>query len=160
MGLPWWSSGTESPLLMHCTWVQSPVRELRTKIPHASGQLSPHATMKTQHNKQKTTFSHSPAALLSLCTCCHRPVPMYLHRLSQWLSGQEPAGNAEEAGLTSGLGRSPGGGNGNSFQYSCLGNPIDRRAWQATVQGVTKSQTRLIMYTHACIFISTNPQLF
>ena len=85
---------------------------------------------------------------------------MYLHRIPQWLSGEEPAKNAGEAGLISGFTRSPGGGNGNSFQYSCLGNLIDRRAWQATVQGVTRHQTRLIMYTHACIFISTDPQLF
>ena len=39
------------------------------------------------------------------------------------------------------LGRSPGGGHGNSHQYSCLENPMDREAWQATVHGVTKSQT-------------------
>ena len=39
------------------------------------------------------------------------------------------------------LGRSPGGGHGNSLQYSCLENPMDREAWQATVHGVTKSQT-------------------
>ena len=38
-------------------------------------------------------------------------------------------------------GRSPGEGNGNPLQYSCLGNPIDREAWWATVQGVTKSWT-------------------
>ena len=38
---------------------------------------------------------------------------------------------------------SPGEGNGNSLQYSCLGNPMDRGAWRATVHGVTKSQTRL-----------------
>ena len=38
-------------------------------------------------------------------------------------------------------GRSPGEGNGNSLQYSCLENPIDRGAWQATVHGVTRSQT-------------------
>ena len=42
-----------------------------------------------------------------------------------------------------GSGSSPGKGNGNSFQYSCLGIPMDRGAWQATVLGVTKSQTRL-----------------
>ena len=36
------------------------------------------------------------------------------------------------------LGRSPGGGNGNPFQYSCLGNPMDRGAWCATVHGVTE----------------------
>ena len=39
-----------------------------------------------------------------------------------------------------GLGRSPGEGNGNPLQYSCLGNPVDRGAWQATVIGVTKEQ--------------------
>ena len=41
---------------------------------------------------------------------------------------------------------SPGGGHGNSLQYSCLQNPMDRGAWQATVHGVTKSQTRLSDY--------------
>ena len=40
-------------------------------------------------------------------------------------------------------GRSPREGSGNSLQYSCLGNPMDRGAWQATVHGVAKSQTRL-----------------
>ena len=39
--------------------------------------------------------------------------------------------------------RSPGKGNGNPLQYSCLGNPIDRGAWQATVHGVAKSHTGL-----------------
>ena len=43
-----------------------------------------------------------------------------------------------------GLGRSPGEGNGNPFQYSYLENPMDRGAWWATVHGVRKSQTQLI----------------
>ena len=42
-----------------------------------------------------------------------------------------------------GLGRFPGEGNGNPLQYSYLGNPMDRGAWQATVCGVAKSQTQL-----------------
>ena len=42
-----------------------------------------------------------------------------------------------------GSGRSPGGEPGNPLQYSCLENPMDRGAWQATVHGVTKSQTQL-----------------
>ena len=42
-------------------------------------------------------------------------------------------------GLIPGSGRSPGRGNGNSLQYSCLENPMDREAWQATAQRVTKS---------------------
>ena len=50
------------------------------------------------------------------------------------------AGDEGDEGSIPGSGRSPGGGNGNLLQYSCLGNPVDRGAWQATVQGVTKSQ--------------------
>ena len=53
------------------------------------------------------------------------------------------AGNIRDAGLIPGLGRAPGGGHGNPLQYSCLENPVDRGAWQATVHKVTKSQTRL-----------------
>ena len=48
--------------------------------------------------------------------------------------------NAEDTGSIPGLGRFPGGGNGNSLQYSCLGNPTDRGAWRAVVHGVTKEQ--------------------
>ena len=51
--------------------------------------------------------------------------------------------NAGDLGSIPGLGRSPGEGNGNPLQYSCLENPTDRGAWQATVHGVAKSQTRL-----------------
>ena len=43
---------------------------------------------------------------------------------------------------------SSGEGNGNPFQYSCLGNSMDKGAWRATVRGVAKSQTRLSDYTH------------
>jgi len=53
------------------------------------------------------------------------------------------AGDAKDLSLILGLGRSPGGGNGHPLQSSCLGNPMDRGAWQATVHGVSKSQTQL-----------------
>ena len=53
------------------------------------------------------------------------------------------AGNIRDTGLIPGLGRSPGAGNDNPLQYSCLENPLDRGAWQAAVHKVTKSQTRL-----------------
>ena len=46
-----------------------------------------------------------------------------------------------------GSGRSPGEGNGNPLQHSCLENPMDRGAWQATVHGVAKSPTRLSDFT-------------
>ena len=51
---------------------------------------------------------------------------------------KNPSANVGDAGLIPGLGRYPGEGNGNLPQYSCLGNPMDRGAWQATVYGVTK----------------------
>ena len=53
------------------------------------------------------------------------------------------AGDIREVGTIPGSGRSSGEGNGNSLQYSCLEKPMDRGAWQATVYGVTKSQTQL-----------------
>ena len=53
------------------------------------------------------------------------------------------AGEPRDMGSIPGSERSPGGGNGNPLQYSCLGNPKDRGAWRATVQGVAKSQTQL-----------------
>ena len=55
--------------------------------------------------------------------------------------GKEFACNAGDLGSIAGLGRSPGEGNGNPLPYSCLENSMDRRAWWATVHGVTKSQT-------------------
>ena len=55
--------------------------------------------------------------------------------------------------LIPGLGRSPGEGNGNPLQYSCLENLMDRGAWRATVHGVTKSQTQLKWLSmHTCMF--------
>ena len=54
---------------------------------------------------------------------------------------KESACNAGNLGSIPGLRRSPGEGNGNPFQYSCLENPMDRGAWWATVHGVAKSWT-------------------
>ena len=54
-----------------------------------------------------------------------------------------PPANARDTGSIPGSGSSPGEGNGNILQYSCLENPMDRRAWQATVPEVTKSRTKL-----------------
>ena len=51
---------------------------------------------------------------------------------------KNPPANAGELGSIPGSGRSPREGNGNPLQYSCLGNPMDRGAWQATVHGVVK----------------------
>ena len=56
---------------------------------------------------------------------------------------KESACDAGDLGLIPGLGRSPGEGNGNSLQYSCLENSLNRGAWWAPVHGVAKSQTPL-----------------
>ena len=57
--------------------------------------------------------------------------------------GKESACNAGDLGSIPGSGRSPGEGNGNPLQYSCLQNSMDRGAWWITVHGVTKSWTQL-----------------
>ena len=58
-------------------------------------------------------------------------------------AGKEFACNAGDLGLIPGLGRSPGGGNGNPLQYSCLGNlnPMNKGAWRLQSMGSKKSQT-------------------
>ena len=61
--------------------------------------------------------------------------PLSMH---WWLSGKESACDAGDEGSIPGSGRSPGEENGYPLQYSCLGNPMDRGAWQAIVHGVTK----------------------
>ena len=71
------------------------------------------------------------------------------------LNGGFPGGSEDKAsackagdpGSIPGLGRSPGEGNGNPLQYSCLENPMDRGAWWATVHRVAKSRTRLSDFT-------------
>ena len=64
------------------------------------------------------------------------------------------AGDKRNTGSIPRLGRSPGEGNGNPLQYSCLENPMDRGAWEATVHAVAKSLTRLSDFTslHFSIF--------
>ena len=61
--------------------------------------------------------------------------------------GKASAYNAGDPGSIPGSGRSPGEGNGNPLQYSCLENSMDGGAWLATVHGVTKSRTRLSNFT-------------
>ena len=60
-----------------------------------------------------------------------------------WLSGKKYACNAGDMGSIPESGRSPGEGNDNPLQYSCLENPMDRGAWRATVHGVAKSWIQL-----------------
>ena len=59
--------------------------------------------------------------------------------LPRWLSSEESVSNVGDAGLIPGSERSSGEGNGNPLQYSCLGNSMDRGAYQTTILGVVKS---------------------
>ena len=65
--------------------------------------------------------------------------------------------NVGDLGLIPGSGRSPGEGNGNPLQYSCLENPMDGGAWWATVHGVAKSRTPLHFHFH---FLSEDQSKF
>ena len=71
--------------------------------------------------------------------------------------GKEPTCSAGDLGSASGLRRSPGGRNGSPLQDSCLGNPMERGAWRATVRGVAHSRTRLKrLSVQACRHASTH----
>ena len=79
--------------------------------------------------------------MFTFCMCTFFTLP-------QWLSRY--AGDSADTGPIPGSGRSPGEGNGNPLQCSCLENSMDKEAWQARVPGVTKSQTQLSMHAHIC----------
>ena len=95
--------------------------------------------------------SFQPATLLFSNCDCHCPIRKRELQGPCWASHmvlvvKNPpanAGGGRDAGSIPGLGRSPGGGNGNPLQYSCLENPMDREAWWATVHRVAKTWTQL-----------------
>ena len=90
-----------------------------------------------------------------------------LYRLPSWCSGKESTcqcGDTENTVSLPGSGRSPGAGNGNPLQNSCLENSVDRGAWQATVHGVTKeldttehTHTHCISHIWICVLYSLLP---
>ena len=110
------------------------------KIPHAGGQLSLHIETKTQHSQQQR-FIRGKVRVHK--NAHHRKKSNYgkCQASQVALVVKNLPANAED--LIPGMGRSPGGGNGNPLQYSCLENPMDRGAWEAIVHRVAKSQTRL-----------------
>ena len=119
-----------------------------------------HLNSNSYTDRIRNRFSVSP--LLFQLFFWGPSVPLYASRcppvteLPWWLSSKDcacSAGATGDPGSIPGSGRSPGGGHGNSLQYSCLENPTDKGAWRATVPKVTKSQTRLkrlSTYMHTC----------
>ena len=71
----------------------------------------------------------------------HLPLVRLIQGFPGGSDGKESTHNTGDLGLIPGLGRSPGEGNDNPFQYSCLENSMDKGAWQAIVHGVAKSST-------------------
>ena len=76
--------------------------------------------------------------------------------LPWWFSSKESTGKAGDMGLILGSGRSLEEGNGNPLQYSCLENPMDRGAWQATVHRITKSWAQLRVHVHVHVHTHTH----
>ena len=92
--------------------------------------------LKSCTEKSQRNFSSTSIPLASFLFICLREI-----RLPQWLSNKESTCQCRKSGHSGpipGSGRSPGEGNGNPLQYSCLENPTDGGAWWATVHGVPK----------------------
>ena len=102
-----------------------------------------------QHHFLKKSF-FSPS-YLSIFVKIQLTIPWASQVVSVVKNPPANAGDVRDAGLIPGSGRSPGGGHGNSLQYSCLENLMNRGAWQATVHGVTENRTRLSNL--ACIHV-------
>ena len=83
--------------------------------------------------EEKTAFSNNGARTNGYAHGKNGP------GLPCWLGAKNPPANAGDSSSIPGSGRSPGEGNGNPLQYPCLGNPVDRGTWQATVHGVSKA---------------------
>ena len=97
-----------------------------------------------QSNSNATRQSEISMSVIDYLKCQHMLkliLSISILGFPWWLSG-----NAGDAVSIPGSGRSPGEGNGNPLQYSCLGNPMDKGAWWAIVHTVAKSWTQLNNY--------------
>ena len=106
------------------------------QCPMGSTELPLISQLNVRFSRLQERFQHNHISFSCL-------VVVVAQSLSYCSDGKESACNVGDPGSVSGSERSPGDGNGCSLQDSCLDNPMDRRAWWATVHGVTKSQARL-----------------
>ena len=91
-------------------------------------------------------FSHIHLCFLKLRCNLHIGLP-------KWLSSKESTCNAEDTVSIAECGRSPGEGNGNPHQHSCLGSPMDRGVWQATVLGIMTKTTTTKKITYSIVYL-------
>ena len=135
---------------LHHLWIQEPFLELQS--PSTAGKaffccFRIHCVSLALLSLEKGTATHSSILWLSNShTHIHGVTASHVALMVE--NPPAKAGDIGDTGSIPGSGGSPGEGNGTSFQYSCLENPMDKGAWRATVSGATKSQTRLSHSTH------------
>ena len=140
-GLPWWLRGQS--VCLQCG--RPGLDPWAGKIPwRRKWQLTPVLLPGKSHG-QRSLVGYSPWGhkKSDTTTQLHSTSPLCLEGFPGGSNSKESACNVGDLGLIPELERSPGEGNGNPLQYSCLENPMDRGAWRATVHGVTKSWTQL-----------------
>ena len=139
-----------NPGLLHCRQMlyplyPSPRPGVRRLALLPAGEQTQYFVYQHSSSSSRLKTPSSPEPLIQETLPCRAFCGTSPHRgLPGWLSGKEPAAQARDAGQAGsvpGLGRSPGGGNGNPLQYSFLEKPMDRGAWRVTVHGVAESQT-------------------
>ena len=137
-------------------------RIIRSRNVHVSQNYSPLILCRWKHTHEPKSGKKTPSESQesSFCSLLHLRWRSSLFMKSpkvfmrtQWTRASQVtlvvknppsnAGDLRDVGLIPGSGRSPGGGRGSPLQCSCLGNPMRRSAWQATVHRVAKSQTWL-----------------
>ena len=135
-------------------YVRSPSLHNNRKLRHCTGEGngSTPVLLPGKSHGQRSLVGYSPRGHKESDTTER------LHFLSGHLAGKESACKAGDPGSVPGLERSPGGGHGNTLQYSCLENPVDKGAWQVTVHRITESQTglkQLSTHTHTSLEAGT-----
>ena len=124
--------GPSSPWQQSSGAKESPKCPLTPSPPSA---YSPHLCERNESQTSTVIPSRAPK--------CTRFGVIFVWGFPSGSAGKESTGNAGDLGSIAGLGRSPGEGNGYPHRYSCLENPVDRGAWQATVHGIAKCWTQL-----------------
>ena len=147
---PWPSSTLRHWLLWsHRQWATQARRLSHTWLPPAQERTCSHIWTVWSSSNSKYSSSSSVSELSANSAFTGLLLQTYLRIKETWgFPGgsviKNPPANAGDKGLNPGSGRFPGEGSSNSIQYSCLGSPMDRGAWWATVHGVARAGHNLV----------------